>query len=114
MMPRPRARPTKPSVNIYRDEAAARQFTAQQDQVVVDTLDVAVILVGRALGEGLRVWVAWWRLAVEERELFEQHVLNARASAIFFELPNGCSECAPIDLVILRRLLLALLAGALL
>mmetsp|Transcript_29058 Transcript_29058/g.67993 ORF Transcript_29058/g.67993 Transcript_29058/m.67993 type:complete len:321 (+) Transcript_29058:1849-2811(+) len=96
---------------VDRDDAAAGQLAAHEHQVVVDTLDVAVVLVRRALGEGLRVRVACWRLAVEERELLQELVFNVRACAVPLEVHQGRGEFVPVHLVIL---LLTLLAGALL
>ena len=73
-----------------RDDAAARQLTAQQDQgiqVIVNTLsDVAVVLVSRTILERLWVWVACGRLAMEERYSCE------RSGNSF---SNTLSMCAP-------------------
>ena len=55
------------------------------------------------LCRGLRVWVAWWRNAVEQRKLFEQLVFNVRACAILLELLKGHRECASLRLVILHN-----------
>eukprot|EP00966_Prymnesium_polylepis_P178084 4123898-Prymnesium_polylepis.1 len=91
---------------VDRDGAAAGQLVAQEHEVV-DTLDVAIPLVGRTLDERLWVWVAFGCLAMKERELREELVVDVRPRAVTFELPKCRDKGAPLIRIIL---LLALLA----
>lgn len=59
---------------VYRNGGSIRQFAAQEDQVVANTLDVAVDVVCGALSKRLRVRMPHWRLAVEKRECVEELV----------------------------------------
>ena len=89
------------------DDAPTWQFAAQEHQVLVNALDVAVNFVCRTLGERLWVRVTSWRLAVEERELLQELVFNVRAGAVLLELVQGHNECAPLPIIHLLRTLLA-------